>query len=156
MAGVQALETKLQICITPQTADLTAVQFAALTYIDICCLSEVPELGTETEFLSEHCIDGTELTGIGAKTGMETECSFFYKAGCAGQKFLLDEQGKNISYAIKLTYTDATPTTTPTIIYAKIKIGGYVFGSADKDSFIPHTSSWKISQDPILVAPSAI
>lgn len=156
MAGVQALETKLQICITPQTADLTAVQFAALTYIDICCLSEVPELGTETEFLSEHCIDGTELTGIGAKTGMETEVSFFYTAGCEGQKFLRDNGGKNTSYAVRLTYNDATATTTPTIIYAQVKIGGYVYGSADKDSFIPHTSSWKISQDPILFAPTTI
>lgn len=156
MADVQVLGTKLQICITPQNGDLTAVEFAALTYIDICCASELPDLGTETEFLSEHCIDGTELTGIGAQTGMETEVTFFYKAGCAGQKFLRDNAGQNVSYAIRETYNDATTTKTATIVYAQVKLGGYVGNAGDVGEFITHTSSWKISQDPIWVEPTNI
>lgn len=158
--AVQVKETTLSICITPSNADLDAAGFAALTYIDICCPQSLPEFGRESEFLSEHCIDGTELTGVGVSTGMETEVPYFYQADCAGQAFLKDKglSGANTmdAYAVRKVYPDATVTTTATTIYTRVRIGGWNDGGGDVDGFHTHTSSWKIAQNPVFVAPSAV
>ena len=44
--AVQIKETTLQISTAlPQNEDLTATEFAALTYVDICCPQSLPEFG---------------------------------------------------------------------------------------------------------------
>lgn len=154
--AVQVKETTLEICVTAQNADLAAAGFAGLTYIPICCPQSLPEFGQESEFLSEHCIDGTELTGVGVSTGMETEVPYFYQADCAGQTFLRSNVGGMDAYAVRKVYPDATVTTTATTIYTRVRIGGWTDGGGDVDGFHTHTSSWKIAQDPIFVAPAAV
>lgn len=155
--GVQNKGIELQISVAaPQNEDLTASEFEALVYIDICCASELPEFGRETEFLSEHCISGEEVIGVGAATGMETEVSYFYRSDCAGQNFLRNNEGGIDAYAVRKVYPDATPTTTATTVYTRVRLGGWNDGGGGVDDFVTHTSSWKIAQDPILVAPEPI
>ena len=154
--AVQVKETTLSICITPSNTDLDAAGFAALTYIEICCPQSLPEFGQETEFLSEHCISGEEITGVGVSSGMETEVPYFYQDACAGQAFLRNNVGSMNSYAVRKTYPDATTLTTATIIYARVKIGGWTDGGGDVDGFHTHTSSLKLSQDPVFVAPASV
>ena len=154
--AVQVKETTLSICVTASNSDLDAAGFAALTYIEICCPQTLPEFGSETNFLSEHCISGEELTGVGVSSGMETEIPYFYQDACAGQAFLRNNVGGMDSYAIRKVYPDATTTTTATTIYARVKIGGWTDGGGDVDGFHTHTSSLKLSQDPVFVAPAAV
>lgn len=154
--AVQVKETTLSICVTASNSDLDAAGFAALTYIEICCPQTLPEFGSETNFLSEHCISGEELTGVGVSSGMETEIPYFYQDSCAGQAFLRDNVGGMDSYAIRKVYPDATATTTATTIFARVKIGGWTDGGGDVDGFHTHTSSLKLSQDPVFVAPAAV
>lgn len=158
--GVQNKGIQLQISVTaPKNTDLTAVEFAALTYIDICCPSELPEFGNETEFLSEHCISGEEIIGIGAGTGMETEVAYFYRATCAGQTFLRTQAGAASlnAYAVRKIYPDAVAgATTPTTVYSRVMIGSWNDGGGGVDDFVTHTSGWKIAQAPILVAPGPV
>ncbi len=156
MAGVQTKETVLQICTTPQNDDLNAAEFAALTYIEICCARELPEFGNEVEFLSEHCIDGTELTGVGFSSGIETETSYTYMPSCAGQSCLRTNAESKDSFAMRKRYPDGTVALTPTTIYTRVRIGGWMDGGGDGEGFHTHTSSMKLSQKPVFVAPAAI
>lgn len=157
--GIQNKGVKLEISTAlPQNADLTAVQFAALTYVEICCVSELPEFGQETEWLSEHCISGEEIVGIGAGTGMEIDIPYFYMSGCAGQSFLRT-QGLSPTlnaYAIRKVYPDATSPATPTTVYSRVRIGAWNDGGGGVDDFITHTASAKIVQNPVFVAPAPI
>lgn len=158
--GIQNKGVKLEISTAlPQNTDLTAIQFAALTYVEICCVQELPELGGETEWLSEHCISGEEVVGIGANTGIEIDIPYFYQAGCAGQTFLRTQGlAPSLSaYAIRKVYPDGVAgTTTPTTVYSRIRIGAWNDGGGGVDDFITHTASAKIVQTPIFVAPGPI
>jgi len=156
--GVQNKGIELEISTAaPQNEDLTEAEFEALTYVPICCASELPEFGNETEFLSEHCISGEEVIGIGAATGMETEVSYFYRADCAGQTFLRDNSGVGMNaYAVRKVYPDGTADFTASTIYSRVIIGGWNDGGGGVDDFVTHTSSWKMAQDPVFVAPAAI
>ena len=156
--AVQIKETTLQISTAlPQNEDLTATEFAALTYVDICCPQSLPEFGQETEFLSEHCISGEEITGVGVSTGMETEVPYFYQADCAGQTFLRENVGGHNAYAMRKVYPDGVAgVTTATTIYTRVKIGGWSDGGGDVDGFHTFTSSLKMAQDPVFVAPAAV
>lgn len=156
--GVQNKGIMLQISVAaPQNVDLTEAQFKALTYIEICCPTELPEFGNETEILSEHCISGEEVVGIGAATGIETEVAYFYRDACAGQNFLRNNSKDNInSYAVRKIYPDGTPTKTASTIYSRVMLKAWNDGGGDVSGFITHTSSWKIMQSPIFVTPAPI
>ena len=148
--------TGVQICATPQNATLDAAAFAALTYIDICCLTEMPTVGEEAEVASEFCIDGTEQTAVGASTGSEFDLSVFYKSDCVGQDELRDAAGTQDSYAIRIVRPDATVTTTATTIYVRAQITSKMFGSGGVNDFIADVYGAKITQSPIFVKPAAV
>ncbi len=160
--GVQNKGILLEISIAaPQNNDLTASEFAALTYVPICCASELPEFGNETEFLSEHCISGEEIIGVGASTGMETEVSYFYRASCQGQQFLRENSVSGSTdmlnaYAVRKVYPDGTDDATPSTIYSRVMIGAWSDGGGGVGDFVTHTSSWKMAQDPVFVEPEDI
>lgn len=156
MAGVQTKETVLEVCITAQNEDLSAAEFDALAYIEICCVRELPEFGSEVEFLSEHCIDGTELTGVGFSSGAETETTYTYMASCEAQNFLRNNAKSRDSFAMRKVYPDGTASTTPTTIYTRARIGGWMDGGGDGEGFHTHTVTFKLSQDPVFVVPAAI
>lgn len=157
--GTQIRGQQFQICTTPQPSDLTAVQFAALTYVDICCLQETPDFSVEANILTENCIDGRRLVGVGADEASEMEVSFFYMADCPGQDALraLAMAKTNVPYAIRKVYSDGVPgVSTPTTVYARVIISGFTDNGGSLEDFQTHTVGGSVVQDPIFVKPVAL
>lgn len=148
---------KISVCITPQaTQDLTAITFAALSYVEICCPTEIPEISEEANMLSQFCISGIEKTAVGTQTGSEFDIAFMYEAGCTGQDTLRGAAGTQNSYAFKIERADGKATQTPTIIFLQAMVGGWAYGGGAPDDFVSDTASLKISQKPIMVKPVPI
>lgn len=158
MAGVQNRGAKFEICITPQPTDLTEAAFAALAYVDVCCVSELPEFSVEANLLTENCIDGTRLQGVGADEATDFEVSVFYMANCAGQGNLrtiaMAKDGQ--AYAVRKVYSDGNASQTATTVYARVIFTGFNDGGGGIDEFVTHTFSGAVQQDPVFVAPAPI
>lgn len=148
---------KISVCVTPQaTQDLTPVAYAGLTYIEICCPTEIPEISEEANMLSQFCISGIEKTAVGTQTGAEFDISFLYEDDCVGQDTLRAAAGTQNSYAFKIERADGSPSQTPSIIYLQAMVGGWTYGGGAPDDFVSDVASLKISQKPILVKPTPI
>lgn len=158
MAGVQNRGAKFEICTTPQPTDLNEAAFKVLSFVDVCCVSELPEFSVEANLLTENCIDGTRLQGVGADESTDFEVSVFYMADCAGQGSLrtiaMAKDGQ--AYAVRKIYSDGSPTKTPTTVYARVIFTGFNDGGGGIDDFVTHTFSGAVQQDPIFVAPTNI
>lgn len=149
--------SKVSICITPQTSqDLSAVAYAALTYIEVCCPTEIPEIAEEANMLSQFCISGVEKTAVGTQAGAEFDISFLYEPTCTGQDTLRGAVGTQNSYALKIERADGSASQTPSIIYLQAMVGGWTHGGGAPDDFVSDVASLKISQKPILVKPTPI
>lgn len=149
--------TRLYVCATPQNTDLTAAQFAALVWSEVCCLTDVPALGESYAAITAMCMDGTKLSGVGSAEDATFDASVFYQAGCAGQKTLRDNTGSVDNYAFKLERADGTATQTPTTIYVRAKLTGKSLGSnGGADEFTADTYTQTISQGPLFVEPQPI
>lgn len=149
--------TLLFVCETPQNTDLTAVQFAALVWDPICCLTDVPALGESFAAITAMCMDGTKLSGVGASEDSDFDISVFYESDCDGQDVIRDNVGSNNNFAFKLTRSDGSATTTPTTIYVRAKLRAKSLGSnGGADEFTADTYTATISQGPLFVKPAAI
>ena len=160
--GLIYLGATIGICTTPQNADLTQVEFAALTYAEICCPTEIPEVMEEAEIISEFCISGEEQTARGASAGAETEIPYYYKPTCAGQTALRNAYGaigtSNQAYAFKITLNDGvTGVTTPTTIYFRaIVTSKALLTGGGVNDLVTSSAGIKIAQPPILVLPAPV
>lgn len=157
--GVQNRGAKFQICTTAQPNDLTANAFAALTYEDVCCVQELPEFSVEANLLSENCISGERITGVGADEATDFEVTAFYMADCEGQEDLRDiamaKDGQ--AYAVRKVYSDGVSgVSTATTVYARVIWTGFSDGGGGIDDFVIHTFSGAVQQDPIFVSPAAV
>ena len=149
---------QFQVCVTPQNEDLTPVQFAALDYVDVCCLQETPEFSSEANIITENCISGERIVGVGADDGTDFEISYFYDSACTGQDELrtLGLAKSSTSYAVRKIYADATSTTTPTTVYARVMFSGFTDNGGGIDDVQSHTVSGSVLQGPVFVEPTAI
>lgn len=157
--GVQNRNAAFEICLTPQPDDLTEVQFSALTYVDVCCLSELPEFASEAEMISANCIDGTKLVGVGADSDTDFTLSVFYMEDCEGQDELRDMAlaKDGVAYAVRKVYSDGVATvSTPTTVYARVVWTGFNDGGGGIDDFVTHTFTGAIRQGPVFVKTAAI
>ena len=149
--------TRLYVCETPQNTDLTEVQFAALVWKEICCLTDVPALGESYSAITAMCMDGTKLSGVGSAEDSDFDISVFYKSECEGQDTIRGVVGSNNNYAFKLTRSDGTSTHTPTTIYTRSKLRAKSLGSnGGADEFTADTYTATIQQGPMFVKPKAI
>lgn len=159
MAGVSFRDFKFGVCTTEQPSDLNAVGFGGLTYVDVCCLAEVPEFSSQLNVITENCIDGSRLTALGADEPADGELTVFYVDNCLGQEELRDmalaKDGK--IYAVQKLYSDGVSgVTTPTVEYARVMFTGFTSGSGGIEDFVQHTFSFTIQQGPLLVEPASI
>ena len=151
--------TVVSICATAQQPTLTAAQFAALTYVEICCTEEVPEFSSEANMVTSNCISGERLSWAGADAESDLEIVYYYQSSCVGQATLrglaLAKNGQ--SYAVKKVLNDGVAgTTTPTTSYALVVLGGFSDGGGGIDDAVMHTVSGSLIQGPVFVAPTPI
>lgn len=151
------------IAATAQNENLTQAEFEAITYVDICCPSEMPSVMEEAEIISEFCISGEEQTAVGASSGAETSISVYYKSSCIGQDILRDGYGgvgtQSQAFAFRMQLADGVVgVTTPTTIYFRAlvtskSVGGTGGGVND---LVTDEFGLKIAQPPILVKPEPV
>ena len=150
---------QFQVCATPQNADLTAVQFASLVYIDVCCLQETPEFSVEANVITENCISGERIVGIGADDGTDFEVAYFYDSACSGQDLLrgFGSAKSSTAYAVRKVYNDGVSgVRTPTTVYARVMFSGFTDGGGGIDDVQSHTVSGSVLQGPLFVKPAPI
>ena len=148
-----------QVCVTPQDSDLTVVQFAALTYVDVCCLQETPEFSVEANIITENCISGERIVGVGADDGTDFEVTWFYDSECVGQDNLrtIGTAKSSQSYAVRKVMADGvTGVSTPTTLYARVIFSGYSHGGIGIDDVQTETVSGSVLQGPIIVKPAPV
>lgn len=148
-----------QVCVTPQSADLNAAAFAMLTYVDVCCLDETPEFSSESNIISETCISGERIRGVGSAEDSDFTVSWYYDSGCAGQDALrgLGQAGTGLTYAMRKVYADgASGVTTPTTIYVRGIISGYTNSGIGIDDVQSESVTGSIVQGPLVVKPAAV
>lgn len=150
---------KFEVCVTPQSGDLTAVQFAALTYIEVCCLNETPEMAAEANIISENCISGEKIRLVGADEDGDFEVGWYYDSACAGQNTLrtLGLAKTSQTYAVRKVYADGVAAvTTPTTIYARVIFSGYTNAGIGVDDVQSESVAGSIVQGPVFVGPASI
>lgn len=146
-----------QVCTTPQNADLTPVEFASLTYVDVCCLDETPEFASESNIISETCISGERIRGVGASEDSDFTASWYYDSACAGQDSLrgFGQAGTGLTYAVRKVYADAVPTvSTATTVYARVIFAGYTNAGIGIDDVQSESVTGSVVQGPIIVKPA--
>lgn len=148
-----------EVCVTPQSTDLDSNGFAQLTYVDVCCLQETPELSASANVISENCISGERIRGVGADEDTDFEVTWFYDSACAGQDNLRSYGLAKTSqaYAVRKVYADGVSgTTTPTTVYARVIFTGYTDSGIGIDDVQTQSVSGSVVQGPITVKPASI
>ena len=149
----------LQVCVTPQSSDLTLVQFAALTYIDVCCLQDTTEFASTANIVSETCISGEKIRLVGADEDSDLEVTWFYDSACAGQNSLrtFGLAKSNVAYAFRKVYADGVAgVRTPTTLYIRAIVSGYTDSGIGIDDVQTQSISGSIVQGPLFVGPAPI
>lgn len=150
---------KFEVCITPQTDDLTQSEFEALTYIPICCLQETPELSSSANIISENCISGERIRGVGADEDSDFELTWFYDKDCVGQDEVRDFglAKSSTAYAVRKIYADGvTGVTTPSYAYARVIFSGYTDNGIGIDDVQTQTVMGSVVQGPLFVKPEPV
>lgn len=148
-----------QVCVTPQDEDLTLLQFAALDYVDVCCLQETPEFSSEANIISENCISGERIRGVGASEDSDFEVTWFYDRECEGQDSLREfgQANSSLAYAVRKVLNDGIEgERTPTTLYARVIFSGYTHGGIGIDDVQTESVSGSVLQGPLLVKPAPI
>lgn len=148
-----------QVCVTAQPNELSAMQFGALNYVDVCCLQETPELSSTANIISESCISGERIRGVGADEDSDFEVTWFYDSACTGQDSLRTYGLAKSSavYAVRKAYSDGVSgVTTPTYIYARVIFTGYTDSGIGIDDVQTQTVTGTVVQGPLTVKPASI
>ena len=148
-----------EVCITAQTDDLDAAEFEALTYIPVCCLQETPELSSAANIISENCISGERIRGVGADEDSDFEVTWFYDVACAGQDALrgFGLAKSSTAYAVRKVYADAVAgVTTPTYVYARVIFSGYTDSGIGIDDVQTQMVMGSVIQGPVTVKPEPV
>lgn len=148
-----------QVCVTPQNTVIDAAGFAALTYVSVCCLQETPEFSSEANIISENCISGERIRGVGADADADFEVTWFYDNECAGQDNLrtFGLAKASTAYAVRKVYADAVAgVTTPTYVYGRVIFSGYTDSGIGIDDVQTQTVMGSVIQGPLTVKPAAV
>lgn len=148
-----------EVCVTPQNTDLSPIQFASLDYVDVCCLQETPEFSSAANIISENCISGERIRGVGADEDSDFEVTWFYDSACAGQDNLRNFGLAKTSqaYAVRKVYSDGVSSvTTPTTVYARVIFSGYTDSGIGIDDVQTQTVSGSVVQGPVTVKPAPV
>lgn len=148
-----------EVCVTAQAEDLDASEFGALTYVPVCCLQETPEMSSEANIISENCISGERIRGVGADNDTDFELTWFYDSACTGQDTLrtLGLAKSSSTYAVRKVYADGVAgVTTPTYVYARVIFSGYMDGGIGIDDVQTQGVMGSIIQGPLTVKPTAV
>lgn len=148
-----------QVCTTAQNSVLDATQFGALTYVPVCCLQETPEMSSEANIISENCISGERIRGVGADEDSDFEVTWFYDSACAGQDSLrtFGLAKSSSTYAVRKVYADGVAgTTTPTYVYARVIFSGYTDSGIGIDDVQTQGVMGSVVQGPLTVKPAPV
>jgi len=148
-----------EVCVTPQNEDLSPSEFAALTYGNVCCLQETPEFSSAANIISESCISGERIRGVGADEDSDFEVTWFYDKACLGQDTLrgFGNAKSSTAYAVRKVYADAVAgVTTPTYVYARVIFSGYTDSGIGIDDVQTQMVMGSVIQGPVTVKPVAV
>lgn len=148
-----------EVCTTAQNSDLDALGFGALTYVNICCLQETPEFAAEANIISENCISGEKIRGVGADDDSDFEVTWFYDNACTGQDTLRGYglAKSSTAYAVRKVYNDGVSGSfTPTYVYARVIFSGYTDSGIGIDDVQTQSVSGSIVQGPLFVKRASI
>lgn len=149
--------SKLYVCAVPQNSDLTAAQFAALTWEEICCPNGAPSISETYNQITGQCLSGKRHTAAGSLEDSSFDIPAMYEEDCVAQDTLRGMVGDNNYYAFRLDRSDATDTRTATKIYTRAAVTGVVYGSdTGVEDWVVDTYTASIQQSPIFVKPAAI
>jgi hypothetical protein len=149
---------KFYICTTPKPNDLTSVEFAALTWVEVKNVGSLPESGSNTNIASYDTID-TDVTqkqkGVtDAGTGT-LECARI--AADPGQVALRAAALTKFYYATKRELTDAPDEdTTNTVYYNRGLVTGPLHNGGRNEDFVLETFTLGYVQREVVVNPTAI
>lgn len=136
------------ICATVQEADLDAAGFAALTWVDVENIVNIPALGVTDNLVSQDYLN-TDVSQVrkGFRAGTQEELTCGYDIDATGQAAVVTAADTGSNYAVRRTLPDGT------IIYSRAVVAnnGGVQGGSGED-FI--NVSWMIgvNQVPVIVA----
>lgn len=150
---------QFQVCTTAQNDELDASEFGALTYVDVCCIQETPELSSEANIIAENCISGERIRGVGADTDTDFEVTWFYDNACTGQDNLrtFGLAKSSTAYAVRKVYADGVSgVTTPTYVYARVIFSGYKDSGIGIDDVQTQGVMGTVVQGPLVVKTAAI
>lgn len=119
---------KVYVCAEPQQEDLTATEFAALTWVRVKGVGNFGETGATTNLLSYDTWD-TDVTqkAKGTTDGGSPELEVARIPNDPGQVILRNAAATNLNYAVKVEGNDKPddkPNSTPTIRYNRGLIVG--------------------------------
>lgn len=96
------------ICATPQTTDLDAAGFAALTWILVGKIGSVGEFGVVQPIVDYDTWNGTTLKGKGSKRPGDPEVEYARDETDAGQDALRTAAGLSTAHAVRVIKQDGT------------------------------------------------
>ncbi|AVY67162.1 hypothetical protein [Xanthomonas translucens] len=140
--------SKLYICVTPKNDDLTATQFAALTWVLVNKVGNVGERGTDTNIVSWDSWD-TEVTskGKGITNAGDPEIEVAELLADPGQIAMRTAGAPGVpdNYAFKIERPDGT------MEYLRGLVAGPKFNGGRNEDFVLNTYKLGLNQVPIRV-----
>jgi hypothetical protein len=102
---------KLFICVTPQNEDLTATQFAALTYVQVNKVGSIGERGISTNVVSYDTLDtNVSSKGKGITNAGDPQVEMAELLSDPGQQAMRVAGAPDVpdAYAFKVEFTDGS------------------------------------------------
>jgi hypothetical protein len=154
--GIKRSST-LAICTTPQASDLTASQYAALTWVPIGSIVTMPDFGVTDNIVSQDYVN-TDVSQKrkGFRMASDTEIVVGRDHDDLGQDALRAAAATRLNYAFRMQSSDGTPTLTPTTRYSRGIVGGPNFTGGGGEDFDNETFQLGLNQAPVIVEPTAI
>lgn len=145
---------KLYICSDPQNEDLTATEFAALTWTEVKFVVSIGETGMRENILNLDTMD-TKVTQKqkGIANAGDPDIELGYSATDPGQAAMRAAAETRSAYAFKFEYDDVlTPSTgTPTTVYNRGVIGGPATPNGAAEDFQLSVFTLGLNQREIIV-----
>lgn len=149
--------SRLFACATPQPNDLTAIAFAALTWVEVGGVGRVGETGTSTNIVNYNTWGTTFAQHAkGVSNAGSPEIEVARDPSDAGQDILRTAALTNLEYAFKIErndFPDANPASTPTIVYNRGIISGPKTPNGQVEDFDLEVFTLGLNQRQIVVDP---
>lgn len=144
---------KISVCATPQAADLTAVQFAALTWVEVTHVGSIGQTGTDTNIVDYDELNTTvtqKMKGISNAGDPVVECARFPTD--PGQNLLRTAGTTKFYYAFKIEDSDAPDANSiNTIYYQRGLVTGPIRPGGRNEDFIIENFTLGLVQQEVVV-----